>query len=96
MAWAALAAWGASPFGGLMSHGTKHYRFPSSNSLGELGGNPSPETDEAEWGSVTFCDFCGSVTGFRAGHRAEIRDKSGAGNGIRTRDPLLGKQMLYH
>jgi hypothetical protein len=22
--------------------------------------------------------------------------RSGAGNGIRTHDPLLGKQMLYH
>ena len=28
--------------------------------------------------------------------RTERPEKSGAGNGIRTRDPLLGKQMLYH
>ena len=26
----------------------------------------------------------------------ELRLKSGAGDEARTRDPLLGKQMLYH
>jgi len=25
-----------------------------------------------------------------------LTDARGAGNGTRTRDPLLGKQMLYH
>ena len=61
--------------------------LPGTRNLDQPDSAPYVHPASKEWGKPTEEEICKSK---------EIKEKAGAGNGIRTRDFDLGKVALYH